>query len=198
MCDKYFKSIANSLRNRDIYKHKTADCLTNAAVVMILKKSANYSEALFIKRSINDQDVFSGHMAFPGGKKNVDDKTLLDTAIRETYEEVGINLQNKSIILGELDDCKPNNPKARGVVVTPYVSCLADKSVIKIDHKEVSDYIWIPILDLYKQYRTNLSSYGFEFNKKRYEYRYEDYFIWGLTGRIITQFMELTSDLYEY
>lgn len=197
MCDKYLLDIANSLRGRLINKHQPDETHTRAAVVMIIKKSSHDYNALFIKRSESNEDAFSGHMAFPGGIKRVDDKSLLYTAMRETYEEVGIKLRDRSVILGELDDCRPNNPRAQNMVVTPFVSYLSYKPSIKIDNLEVADYVWIPVRHLYQQYGQNLRKYGEIYDKKRFEYKYGKYFIWGLTGRIITQFIELTSHVYK-
>lgn len=49
-------------------------------------------ELLFIHRAIRAGDVWSGHMAFPGGREDPDDPSLLHTAIRETSEELGLDL----------------------------------------------------------------------------------------------------------
>ncbi|CAJ0895139.1 7454_t:CDS:10 [Entrophospora sp. SA101] len=63
-------------------------------------------EIIYIKRSLRDGDRWSGQIAFPGGKQDPDDLDDLDTAIRETSEEIGIDLENdKSFAyIGALDD----------------------------------------------------------------------------------------------
>lgn len=49
-------------------------------------------EVLFVKRTSNEKDQYSGHIAFPGGKYENNDINLLNTCIRETKEEIGLNL----------------------------------------------------------------------------------------------------------
>lgn len=164
-----------------------------AAVMMIIREYDNCLQALLIRRSTNDTDVFSGHMAFPGGKKH-DHEDRLQAARRETLEEVGIDLIRNSILLGRLDDCNPSTPAARKFIVTPYVSYLTHDTTIEINH-EVSEAVWIPINDLNAIYLDNLSKYNNEFRKEAFEYRYADYYIWGLTGRILNNFFNLTNQI---
>ncbi len=133
-------------------------------------------------------------MAFPGGKKKDSDKDKLETAYRETREEVGIDLTKNSILLGQLDDCKPSTPAAKRFIVRPYVSFLKEDCDIKLNH-EVSAVVWIPLLELKNIYLENLKKYNGQFRKEAFEYSYSDYFIWGLTGRILNNFFNLTNHI---
>jgi len=196
MCGNKIKKIAQKLQNRNFDRIKAEESNINAAVMMILNQFSDVTSALFIQRSLNDKDVFSGHMAFPGGKKKKDDLNLYDTACRETFEEIGIDIKEDSMFLGQLDDCKPNNPAARKFIVTPFVSCLTRDIKLKIDDTEVADFVWIPLIELYEQYKNNLDKFGEGYNHKKFEFYYNEYFIWGLTGRILNQFFNLTGIFY--
>jgi len=171
--------------------------LIPAAVMIVIKYFKDCNYILFIKRSDVEWDPFSGHMAFPGGKNEKEDKDLLETAYRETLEETGIDLKINGQLLGRLDDCKPNNPTARNIVVTPYISYL-DKKVSIIPNYEVDEALWIPISHLKDESNLEIL-YKSRDGKiiEDYNYRFNDYVIWGMTGRVLHQFLELFSELLD-
>ena len=68
--------------------------MRESVVAIILRNPAPQTELLFIKRSESAGDPWSGHMAFPGGHREADDAGLKETAIRETKEEIGLDLSN--------------------------------------------------------------------------------------------------------
>ena len=63
-----------------------------AAVSLLLSENFQGTELLLIERAHQDGDPWSGQMAFPGGRRELQDETVLDTAIRETAEEIGVHL----------------------------------------------------------------------------------------------------------
>ena len=67
---------------------------TNAAVAIILHEES----CLILKRAENPADPWSGHLALPGGRKEIEDTDLVETAIRETKEECGITLLRENLI----------------------------------------------------------------------------------------------------
>lgn len=71
-----------------------------------------------MRRSVDPDDPWSGHLAFPGGREDPGDATLLDVALRETREEVGVDLTGAEL-LGRLDDLRAR--PTRGLVVRPFV-----------------------------------------------------------------------------
>ena len=180
---------SNSIVRKDDFVH--------AAVMMILKESDPGYSLLFIKRPENVKDPFSGHMAFPGGRMEEHDTTKLDTAVRETFEEVGININKSARVLGELDDVHPNNPRARNYVVTPYLSILKEEVIITPDYNEVEKAIWVPMNHLVDDKNAQVrirERDGREFED--YAYNYENYLIWGMTGRVLHQFLSFSSHLF--
>ncbi|MEM7008802.1 MAG: CoA pyrophosphatase [Thermodesulfobacteriota bacterium] len=169
----------------------------HAAVMMVIKQTSNDYEMLFIKRPDDERDPFSGHMAFPGGRMETEDKTKDETAVRETIEEVGIDIGSSGRILGSLDDVIPNNPKARNYIVTPYVSLLNEEVVMTLDPREVDKAIWIPVSHLTNEQNTEIRIRERGGRKvKDYVFYYEGYIIWGMTGRILHQFLSFSSHLF--
>ena len=73
-----------------------------AAVAVILRpapgETLDSTEILFIKRAERDGDPWSGHMAFPGGHMEPDDSDLKESAIRETKEEIGLDLRDAQFL----------------------------------------------------------------------------------------------------
>ncbi|KAJ3331423.1 hypothetical protein HDU76_003216 [Blyttiomyces sp. JEL0837] len=72
-------------------------------------------ELLHARRSLNPRDLWSGHMAFPGGKVE-EGETDAEGAIRETMEEIGLDLTKGFLYLGALDDRKVRNPAGRWIM----------------------------------------------------------------------------------
>ena len=196
MINDKINSIAEILNRREIVEIEGDNTNIHAAVMMIIRNNGKCFSTFLIKRSTNDNDVFSGHMAFPGGKKNADDENKLETAFRETHEEVGLDLRNRPQILGHLDDCKPSTPAARKFIVRPYVTYIKEDYPLNFNY-EVSEAVWIPLEDLRSIYLSNLKKYKGKFIKEAFEYNYNEYFIWGLTGRILNNFFDLTSNLFD-
>lgn len=169
----------------------------HAAVMMVLKQiGPNYS-MLFIKRPENERDPFSGHMAFPGGRMEQEDRGKDETAVRETIEEVGVDVHKSGRILGSLDDVIPNNPRARNYIVTPYVSLLHEDVTMTLDPGEVEKALWVPMQHLIDDKNTEIRmrERGGRVVKD-YVYNYEQYIIWGMTGRILHQFLSFSAHLF--
>lgn len=191
------KELENIVRNRDVVKIDKEQKLVQAAVMVILKDGGPGYSVLFIKRTENEGDVFSGHMAFPGGKMRIADKGTLDTAIRETVEETGIDISKSGTVIGELDDFYPINPKANHYVVTPYLSLLEEEVELTLDAAEVADAVWIPVHHLNdpgNQEVRILERKGKV--SEDFVFYYRDYVIWGMTGRILHQFLLLFGKLF--
>lgn len=190
------KELEKIVRTRDVVKIDREQKFVRAAVMIILKERGPEYSLLFIKRTENEGDVFSGHMAFPGGKMREGDKDTLDTAIRETIEETGIDITKSGAIIGELDDFHPNNPRANHYVVTPYLSLLEEEVELKPDPAEVADAVWMPISHLKDPSNQEIRILE---RKDRlsedFVFYYTDYVIWGMTGRILHQFLSLFGKL---
>jgi len=120
-----------------------------AAVAAILRESghADGTELFFIRRAEHPQDPWSGHIAFPGGRRDPGDETLLATAIRETKEEVGIDLGSAELIARLPDVPAYTRTKRSRMVVAPFVFALPSTFEFApiAPNEEVSATLWVPL-----------------------------------------------------
>ncbi len=120
----------------------------HAAVAAVLREPApgEAVELLLIKRAEHPSDPWSGHMALPGGRRDPGDASLVATAIRETNEEVGIDLSARGALIGRLE---PVRAVARGrgidLTITPFVFALREPGPLRFDESEVAEVVWAPL-----------------------------------------------------
>ena len=119
-----------------------------AAVALVLRPDARDDlELLFIKRAEFAGDPWSGQIAFPGGRHEPQDASLRETAIRETREELGLDLALHGRVLGTLDDLYPRTPVLPPILVRPYVFLAAPVAPLAPSH-EVALAFWVPLAAL--------------------------------------------------
>ena len=114
-----------------------------AAVAMILDE---YLDVLFIVRAIQEGDPWSGHVGFPGGRRNDADLDLFQTAVRETHEEIGLDLSTARF-LGILDEVRSPAAGPMAVVARPYVFLIRKIPVLTLNH-EVADTLSVSLSGL--------------------------------------------------
>ena len=120
------------------------DGMRQAAVAMILRENGPVSEVLFIERASHPGDPWSGHMAFPGGRLDPGDSDPSAAAVRETLEEVGLDLAGAEQ-LGRLDDVHGHH--AAGVpalVISAFVYRSPGDQPLAPNH-EVREAFWFPL-----------------------------------------------------
>lgn len=144
---------------------------------------------LFTKRA-DHLGEHPGQMSFPGGGREPSDGTLRDTALREANEEIGL-VAGEVTVLGGLDDIRTSTDYA----VRPFVGEIPDRTYVP-DETEVAEVVVIPVaaltdLDNYESERRDHPDYG---NHRVHFFHVDDYTVWGATGRILTQLLELTTD----
>ena len=155
----------------------------NRASVAVALKDAGKLSLLLIKRADRADDPWSGQIALPGGRAREGDLTLRDTAIRETLEEVGIDLRKDASFVGYTT---PFMTHTGSMEVFPAVFLL-EKDVDVRPNDEVSSFRWIELEKLMAEQsksklRVNLQGETMETSALIVD----DYSIWGLTHRIIT------------
>lgn len=164
--------------------------LREAAVALVLVPGDDGDVALlFIKRAVYPEDPWSGQIALPGGRRDGADPDLLTTAIRETVEETGIQLERQHVI-GELDDLSPVSPHLPPIVVRPFVFTLPAIPEIRLSD-EVAESLWVPRRQLLDR-RTEERVIARDMSLVMPGYRVGRHFIWGMTERIVTPFLQLT------
>lgn len=163
-----------------------------AAVSAVLRLVDDEPELLFIKRAELERDPWSGHMAFPGGRLEPGDASLEVTAVRETQEELALDL-TLGRMLGRLDDLAPRNRSLPPIIVRPFVA-IVEPDVTFTPSEEVAATFWVPLSQL--RHDNSRAEYVVEINGSRATFpafRVEEHIVWGLTERIVRQLLALVS-----
>ncbi len=156
-----------------------------AAVIRVLAEP----ELLFIKRAEAVGDPWSGHMAFPGGRHEPGDPSLLETAVRETREETAIDITHAGHLLGRLDDLAPRSPMLPRIVIRPYVAIVHPEVQI-VASEEVAAHFWVPLTQLLDPSTQSEHELLHEGARLRFPgYRVGPHVAWGLTERIVRQLL---------
>jgi 8-oxo-dGTP pyrophosphatase MutT (NUDIX family) len=166
----------------------------SAAVAAILRElpTRGGADIFFIRRAEHPQDPWSGHIAFPGGRRDPEDESLLATAIRETREEVGIDLA-AGRLLARLPDVPAFMRSKRGtLVVTPFVFALP-RDVPVVPNDEVAGTLWVPLATLARG--EGKSSFTLDYEGKSYDmpcFHLEpgQHRLWGMTYRMLETLLD--------
>jgi 8-oxo-dGTP pyrophosphatase MutT (NUDIX family) len=164
-----------------------------AAIALVLRPSTGGEpELLMIKRAEAEQDPWSGHVACPGGRMDPTDRDLEHTAIRETWEETGIDLARDGRILGTLDDISPRTPTLPPLVIRPFVAAVKPEITITAS-LEVAESFWVPLSAIRESTAWGKAMVRIRGIGEREEsvFRHGEHTVWGLTHRALTQFFEL-------
>ncbi len=160
-----------------------------SAVMVLLYPVNNQLRTVFIKRSEYD-GIHSGQIAFPGGKKEKTDQNFEETALRETWEEVGIKSDEIELI-GQLSDLfiPPSN-----FIVKPFVGYCTGQPTYKLDPREIQSVVEIDLADFYsenrifeKEFSSGTSGQAIKapyFNIRNIE-------IWGATAMITSELLDV-------
>lgn len=161
-----------------------------AAVALIVAPSPD--GVLLIRRAERLGDPWSGQVALPGGGFDPEDVDLLRTAIRETAEEVGLDLGDAECV-GALDDVAPRTPVLPPVTVRPFVFCLPDRPVLHLGD-EVAHAFWAE-LELFRRPGVRVARPLDILGTTRIidGYALGDDFVWGMTERILAPFLDLLA-----
>lgn len=189
------EALANYASDPDDPEPRPGEAL-QAAVSLVLR-GADELELLLIKRARFEGDPWSGHMALPGGRRDPDDESLLETAIRETGEEVGIRLEDAgSLHLGRLEEVSPSSARLPSLSIHPFVFGVHRSTAARTESREVASARWVAV----ERLRTPgaVESVEIEVGGERRTFpcfRVGSEVVWGLTYRIVSQFLEVSPSL---
>lgn len=168
-----------------------------AAVSLTLRGRPGDLDLLLIKRARNPRDPWSGHMALPGGRRDPGDSSLLDTAVRETLEETGLELPRAegAGFLGRLDRLAPSSPILPAISISPFVFGVRADAEARVASSEVERIVWIGLDELRDPATTGEVEIDFPGGPRVFPcLRVADEIVWGLTYRILTDFLERSPD----
>jgi 8-oxo-dGTP pyrophosphatase MutT (NUDIX family) len=160
-------------------------------VPLFQKKGEFY--LLLTKRS--DQVRYhKGQISFPGGAVKEEDSTLEKVALREAFEEIGLNERDIRII-GLLDDVVAHSSK---FIVTPIVALIPYPYPFKVNEEEIAELIEVSFSSLLDK-----DCFGekeiFQGNSKEvvHTFQFGEHIIWGATAQILKHFLDLIPSTRE-
>ena len=154
-----------------------------ATALVLLDRDPGGPDVLFIERASRDGDRWSGQMALPGGFVDPTDAGPMAAAIRETEEEVGVQLGEP---VGRLDD---EGGRVSDVIVSPFVFVLDREPDLELDRSEVAAAVWVPVRHLAS--RDGRTFHWYRGMGPFPAIDYQGYTIWGLTHRVVTRFLRM-------
>ena len=161
-------------------------------MAVVLREFANGTEILFIKRADKPGDPWSGQMAFPGGHRDSTDHGLKAAAMRETLEEVGLDLIGADY-LAALDHhwAAPRGLRL-DMVIAPHVFEINGDPDFKLNY-EVAETVWAPLAPLLRNERHDTQTISISGSPTVFNgYRLDGgHFVWGLTYRMLKGFFRV-------
>ena len=166
-----------------------------AAVAIVLRDCDQEAEFVVIHRAHRRGDPWSGHMALPGGRQDAVDRDLPATAVRETREEVGVDLAQHGELLGALDDLQAiGRGRPLDLIITPFVYALTATITLTPNPAEVQRALWVPLASLRRREACGTHLQQQFGNQMEYPaFVYQGYTIWGLTHRILTSLLDILA-----
>jgi 8-oxo-dGTP pyrophosphatase MutT (NUDIX family) len=168
--------------------------MKRSAVAMVLQVREGELHILMIKRAEREGDPWSGHMAFPGGRMDKTDAHGYAVAVRETAEEVGLDLLREANCIGRLSDIVTRPRRGPfGMTVTPFVFRLEREVGLTPNH-EVAEVVWVPLEYLLDT--DNRDQMVWEYKKLKIPmpcYFYQGRCIWGLSLMMLDELMDLVE-----
>ncbi len=160
-----------------------------ASVMICLRDGDRGTELLLCRRAIREGDPWSGNIGLPGGGVEAQDAHALDTAARETLEEVGFDPLGAGSVLGRLE---PLRPRTFPIVIAAYVAVI-DRPVELALSDEIAHAWWTPFADLepvaaeVPETPTRVSAYRLPHPEA------QDVVLWGITYRLLDRLQRVAD-----
>ncbi|HEX78091.1 MAG TPA: CoA pyrophosphatase [Dehalococcoidia bacterium] len=177
---------------RILAEHKTVPVtepkLVQAAVLVPVFDKGGEAHLLFTRRT-HKVAHHRGEISFPGGMQDEADRTLVETALREAQEEIGLNPGDVEL-LGQLDQ---QSTYTTGFIISPFVARIPYPYPFQLDPCEIEELLEVPIGALRGRgiFRQEYRSFESGETRPVYFYTYRGHTIWGATARILKNFLEL-------
>ena len=177
-CIQNSKNAGDNIRDNNLF--------VSAAIMVIFSLDAiKINQKLILIRRKKNLRKHAGQIAFPGGRFEIYDKSLIKTALRETKEEINIS-ENNLKVLGSL----PVFYTGTGYVVTPFIAVLKKgfdyKNLMIADQNEVEKILIVRACDLLKPSKQiRIKAPEGSKMKMTWKVSYKNENIWGLTARVL-------------
>ena len=177
-----------------------------AAIAIVVCRHELSDEILFIQRAKSKNDPWSGQVACPGGGKEATDRGLIHTALRETHEEIGLELVQEDLI-GRLDDqLGSSRNQELALTISAFIFRIQKKSVL-VPNYEVAEAFWSKTSHLTDPGRQVMYQTPFAEQPRQaiylgekqpapdqlVEYTVQEKILWGLTHRFVDQLLAING-----
>ncbi|OGN98180.1 MAG: hypothetical protein A2Y89_02375 [Chloroflexi bacterium RBG_13_51_18] len=164
--------------------------LSSAVLIPIYQDAGEYN-IIFIQRTMTVKE-HKGQISFPGGTRDKEDKSLLETALRESEEEIGLHRKDATL-LGELDD---EITTTSNFIVTPFIASIPWPYTFKPSKAEVEKVISVPVKAVLDKKCLKPDTEILEGKKvASFAYYYRGTVIWGATARILNKLLEIIENI---
>lgn len=186
-----FARVKRALEARPATLAERDEPYKEAAVALVLRATGDDAELLLIRRAQRAGDPWSGQIGLPGGRWDASDGTLERTALRETEEEVGLDVRVHGMVLGQLDELRPRTPVLPPIIVRPFVVALHSLPALT-PSDEVAEMRWVRVGELFQPAtRVRTTVRVRDLQMKVDAYQLGDFTVWGMTERILATFGEI-------
>jgi 8-oxo-dGTP pyrophosphatase MutT (NUDIX family) len=163
--------------------------LRAAAVLVPLVDRDGVLSVLLTQRT-EDMPSHAGQIAFPGGRKQAEDASLVVTALRETEEEVGIDRSFVDVV-GPIDTYVTRT----GYAVTPIIGFVRPAFTLKPDPREVADIFEVPLEFFLDPANHHVHSRTWQGRERRYyAMPYGERYVWGATAGMIKNLYHILAE----
>ena len=163
--------------------------LRAAAVLVPLVDRAGVLSVLLTQRT-DDMPSHAGQIAFPGGRKQAEDPSLVVTALRETEEEVGIDRSFVEVV-GPIDTYVTRT----GYAVTPIIGFVRPAFTLRPDPREVADIFEVPLAFFLDPANHHIHSRTWQGRERRYyAMPYGERYVWGATAGMIKNLYHILAE----
>jgi len=156
----------------------------NTKLASVLVVIYGHSPKVVMTEKPKHMKFHAGEISFPGGKIETNDLDLLDTALRETREEIGLSI-NRDQVVGQLDPVITLNS---GFTILPFVS-IVDSIPPLSSNAEVENIFHIP-LEPFLKTMANDPDPSHNLIQEMYTFEYQDNVVWGASARVLKQIVD--------
>jgi 8-oxo-dGTP pyrophosphatase MutT (NUDIX family) len=186
----------DDLRDRLAGRAVAADEAERPAAVAVVLRLGEVPSVLLMRRAEREGDPWSGHVSFPGGRAEPGDRDLLHTAIRETREEIGVDLEASARLIGGLAAIPATGRSTRplpATSVTPFVF-VEESPITPVPGPEAESVFWLPIATAATGAYDAEHEYTHQGSAMKFPcWRFNGYVIWGLTYRMLHTLIEAVA-----
>ena len=180
--------VERALAHRKLKRVPDSGLKLAAVLVLVYQKDGDY--CLLLNKRSEEVEHHRGEISFPGGARDLVDNEALDTALRETEEEMGIRRTDVSV-LGEMDEVATRS-RFR---VQVFVGTIEYPYKFNPNADEIAEIVEFPITALKDPKNQRVETrwqHGEQVNT--YSYAYGEHLVFGATARILQQFLGLLDD----